>query len=388
MTPRTIAEIRMRRQRLWGEPLTSAAEVVGWLVAVQAQDFFGSKWSVAQRMARAPAAGVPATTARTAGTATTAGTAITTGTASPVTEAELDAAFDAGEILRTHLLRPTWHFVTPADIRGLLALTAPRVHAVNAGAYRRIGVDGPVLAVLEKVLLTALTAGPQTRPALQQAISNAGIDLSVPTRLSTLLMHAELDGLICSGPRIGNQFSYRLLDDVVPAPASIDLDAVAVDLALRYLRSRGPATAHDLAAWSGLTVTSCRTALAHARPAVRESVVDGVAYWDAVEPAIERPDRPRASLLSVFDEYLAGYRDRYGTAAPETAARLRAMGNELTGVVALDSQLIGSWKRRSAGTSLAVDVRLFVDLDEDARASVQAATHRLARYVGREVTDG
>jgi DNA glycosylase AlkZ-like len=356
MDQRAIAVTRLRRQRLWGAPLGSAAEVVGWLAAVQAQDFFGSKWGLAQRI-------------------------------SGTDEAAMDGAFASGEILRTHLLRPTWHFVTPADIRGLLALTGPRVHARSATMYRRVGADTDTMRRVEAVVQRELTGRAVSRPAVQQAIADAGVDVSVPMRMSHLLMHLELDGMICSGPRIGNQFSYRLLDDIVGVPAHLDLTAVAVDLALRYVRSRGPATAHDMATWSGLTVTACRAALADNRPALVESTVDGVTYWDAAEPAAERPHPPRALLLSIYDEYIAGYRDRVGAVDPADITRLRLMGNDLTGVVTLDARLVGTWKRRTTGDGLAVVVSPFHDLADDELATVEEARRRLSDYTGDALVD-
>ena len=294
----------------------------------------------------------------------------------------MDAAFASGEILRTHLLRPTWHFVSPADIRGLLALTGPRVHARTATMYRRTGIDAAMMRRVEPVVQAALADGPRSRPAVQQAISDAGVDTSVPTRVSHLLMHLELDAVICSGPRIGNQFSYRLLDDVVPAGRAPDVEAVAVDLARRYIRSRGPATAADMATWSGLTLTACRAALAANRPALVELTVDGVTYWDAAEPPTERLAPPRAMLLSIYDEFIAGYRDRVAVVDPADIVRLRSMGNDLTGIVVLDTRLVGTWKRRTAGDGLEVTVSPFHELADDERAAVEEARRRLATYVG------
>src|SRR5256885_8900810 len=166
----TIAEVtrrRLRNQRLAGRGCGSAEEVVGWLGAVQSQDYAGAKWAVGQRTARA-------------------------------TEAELDRLFDQGKILRTHVLRPTWHFVLPADIRWLLALTAPRVRAASAYHDRVHGLDGKVIARGEALLVRALRHGPLTRPELAAALAAGGITASGP-RLAHVLMHAELGAVICSG---------------------------------------------------------------------------------------------------------------------------------------------------------------------------------------------
>jgi hypothetical protein len=101
MTSRGIAQRRLANQHIASPAFDMPADEVKWLVAVQAQDYASAKWSLGLRLQGA-------------------------------VEGDIEQAFNAGAILRTHLMRPTWHLVTPADIRWLLALTAPRVHAANA----------------------------------------------------------------------------------------------------------------------------------------------------------------------------------------------------------------------------------------------------------------
>lgn len=110
MTSQEIAQMRLYTQQLFQPRCAQPAEIVGWLGAVQAQDYAGAKWALAQWLPSA-------------------------------TDATIEQALSDGAILRTHLLRPTWHFVAAADIRWLLALTAPRIHALNAPYYRKAGLD-------------------------------------------------------------------------------------------------------------------------------------------------------------------------------------------------------------------------------------------------------
>src|SRR3954470_968606 len=109
LPPEDVAHRRLHAERLIGRPLDGPEAVVRWLGAVQAQDFLGAKWAIGQR-ARAG------------------------------TDADVEQAFASGAILRTHVMRPTWHFVVPADLRWLLQLTAPRVHAASAAYYRKLGL--------------------------------------------------------------------------------------------------------------------------------------------------------------------------------------------------------------------------------------------------------
>jgi Winged helix DNA-binding domain len=146
----TIAQQRLLNQRLLASTLRQPAEVVHWLGAAQSQDYAGAKWSLGMRMEP---------------------------NAATVSDAAVEQAFDAGAILRTHVLRPTWHFVAPTDIRWLLALTAPRVHLLNGLYYRRVGLDDDLYACAAAVLAQALAGGVYlTRDELRQALNAAHIN--------------------------------------------------------------------------------------------------------------------------------------------------------------------------------------------------------------------
>src|SRR5512145_2993430 len=167
-----IATRRLYNQRLSHTNFKTPQAVVQWLAAVQAQAYAGAKWAHAQRMADS-------------------------------TDSALDQALADGSILRTHLLRPTWHFVTPKDIRWMLKLTAPRVHAVSAYMYRQSGLDKALFKKSNATLEKALQGGKQlTRTELASNLDKAGIPAK-GFRLGYLMMYAELEGLICSGARHG-----------------------------------------------------------------------------------------------------------------------------------------------------------------------------------------
>ena len=205
MTGREIAHRRLHNQHLAGTPLETPAAVVRRLGAVQAQDYAAAKWAVAQRTA-------------------------------DVSDAALDQAFAAGAILRTHVMRPTWHFVTPEDIRWLLALTAPRVKAAIAYYDRRLGLDDHLVGRSNAALGEALAGGaPLTRPELAAALTHAGITTEGADgqRVGQLIMHAELDGILCSGARRGKQFTYALLADRASHPRILERDEALAELAGR-----------------------------------------------------------------------------------------------------------------------------------------------------------
>jgi hypothetical protein len=351
-----ITAWRMRNQRLTGDRLASPGEVVGWLGAVQSQDFGPAKWSVG---------------ARTAG----------------CDDADLDRAFADGAILRTHVLRPTWHFVQPADIRWLLQLTAPRVHALNAYYYRQQGLDEATLNRCDSLLAAELGGGNHlTRKEVAGLLAGAGVNAE-GLRLGLILMHAELTGTVCSGAPRGKQQTYALLDERAPAAPALSREEALAELAYRYFSSHGPATANDLKWWSSLTVADVTEGIDLAGPRLDREVVDGRTYWFAgPEPPGPPPPSPDVHLLQAYDEYV-GYGE--GKRLVDTAGIApqpppgRAVFNHL---VVLDGQLAGRWKRTLSAKGVHVDAALYRPFDDAQDAALRAAADRHGEYLGCTAT--
>jgi hypothetical protein len=227
---------------------------------MQSQDYPGAKWGIGLRAA--------------------------------VTDAAVDRACDEGSIVRTHILRQTWHFVARDDIRWMLALSGPRVNAVNAHYYRKMELDEPLFTRSRKVIERVLRGGTHlTRPELGRALQRAGIAAS-GNRLAFLTMRAELDAVIVSGPRRGHQLTYALLEERVPAAKPIDRDAALAALAHRYFASHGPATLKDYVWWSGLTIRDARAGIELAGSSLTRENVEGLTYW-SVEGRVPKGDGPR-----------------------------------------------------------------------------------------------
>jgi len=230
MDARDILHRRINTQRLAGDPFARPEDMVRSLVGVQSQDYGNARWSVGQRTANC-------------------------------TDADVARAFDEGRILRTHVLRPTWHFVTPEDIRWLLTLTAPRVHALNAYSYRQLDLDDAIFARCETLITDTLQGGNQlTRPGLAALLADAGI-VANALRLSYIMMHAELDGLICNGAMRGKQHTYALLEERASQATTWTHEESLAELALRFFSGHGPVSLRDYVRWSGLTVADARAGL-------------------------------------------------------------------------------------------------------------------------------
>jgi hypothetical protein len=352
-----IAARRLHGQRLTGKPFTTAVDAVRWLGAVQSQDYAGAKWALGQRTRAA-------------------------------TGAELDRLFDAGTILRTHVMRPTWHFVLPEDIRWLLDLTGPRLRRGLAGRHRQLEITEAVIARANAAFSASLAGGRHlTRSQLGEVLNAAGIAPD-GQRLPHLLIAAELDGLIVSGPRHGNQFTYALLEERAPKARVLDRTEALAELTRRYFRSHGPAQVQDFLWWSGLTLADARAGIALAGTALHHQLVQGNDYWSDAEaaPTVRKPAMV-AHLLPNYDEYTVGYRDRAAVfhADRPFEPSLFSFGSVLSNIVTVNGRVRGSWRRTVARSGVRVDIRLLDRLAPAEGAAVEDAGQRLGCFLERRV---
>jgi hypothetical protein len=347
-----IAHQRLVNQHIARPTFTTAEEVVTALAAVQAQDYAGAKWALGMRIQNA-------------------------------TEPDIEQAFNQGAILRTHVLRPTWHFVTPGDIRWLLALSAPRVHAANGTMYRKAELKNAVFERTNSALAKALSGGNQlTRDELRQVLEKAGIATGGEFRMTYIMMQAELEGVVCSGARRGNQFTYSLLDERAHAAKTRNRDEALVELAGRYFRSRGPATVQDFAKWSGLTLADARAGLEAVQSQLQQTVVGKQTYWSTPSQHSSIDQHSTAYLLSIYDEYISGYKDRSNIISNENSAKLQAMGNALTHVIVVDGQIVGTWKRTISKDAVAIETSAFSGLTKPQSRAVAPAARRYGDFLG------
>lgn len=327
---------------------------MAWLGAVQAQDFAGAKWSLGLRLKKAR-------------------------------DADVERDFNEGRILRTHLLRPTWHFVARDDIRWLLALTAPRVRQASASMYRQLGLDGAVFKRSNDALAKALAGGRQlNRAELRGVLGRVRVATAGELRMSYLLMRAELDGVVCSGGRQGKQFTYALLDDRAPSSKLPTRDEALAELARRYFCSRGPATVHDLAKWSGTTVADARRGLESVKSGLQNEAIDGQSLWFSAPVVQAKTTAHTAYLLSVYDEFVSGYKDRRAVVTDEIAARLKSLGNALTHMLVVGDQIVGSWKPVLEKETALVRASPLISLSATETRALTKAARKYAEFLARK----
>ncbi|HEX9565939.1 MAG TPA: winged helix DNA-binding domain-containing protein [Gemmatimonadaceae bacterium] len=349
-----IVRQRLARQYLTKTAFASGSEVVRALGAVQSQDYAGAKWGLSQRTTDA-------------------------------TDADIEREFTDGAILRTHVLRPTWHFVDPIDIRWMLALTAPRVKAAMASYNRKLELDASVFRRSHAALAKALAGGQhRTRTELRGVLERARIGTVNGQRLGHLMMEAELDAVVCSGPRRGKQFTYALFDERVAPGAALARDEALLALTRRYFETRGPATVHDFAWWSGLAMSDARRGIEIAGRDLQRVTLADRPHWLAGDTSDRRA--ASAHLLPNYDEYFIGYKDRGAIGRRLRSVKAVTGGNALIAhVVVVDGQLAGGWRRTVGRGAARVSLELLTALTAAERNRIATQVRRLGSFLGETI---
>jgi hypothetical protein len=342
-----ILGYRLYNQQINNPSFKTPLEVVQWMGAVQAQDFAGAKWALGLRLPG-------------------------------WTDHEIEQAFNSGEILRTHVLRPTWHFVSPQDIHWMLQLTAPHIEAASVYQFRRMGLDSKVFSRSNKIIVKAFAdTDYQTRDELRTALSNAKIDTS-EERFIHLLFKAELEGLICSGPRVGKQFTYALLSKRAPHTKVLSPEEALVELTRKYFKSHGPATVQDYAWWSGLSQKQAKTSIEMVTSEMVREKIGEQEFWSFSQSGV-KAKRQSIHLLPAYDEYTVAYADRSPVLDPKYIQR---SGNGIfKPVVIINGNVLGTWARTLKKSEVNVTVQTFTKSTDVEKKGIQAAINRYSKFL-------
>jgi len=348
MTNSKIARQRLFNQHIATQSFKKPADAVHYMGAIQAQDYAGAKWAVGIRLQKSK-------------------------------DAAIDKALANGSIIRTHVLRPTWHFVTPADARWMIELTAPRINILAAGRHRQLKLDSKTLKLSNDTLAGALNGKKQlTRLELQDALHKAGVNTD-EQRFVHILMHAELDKVICSGGRQGKQFTYALFDDRVPKGNDFTHDEAVAELVKRYFISRGPATLHDFTWWSGLTVADAKNGLEASKGELESIDINGLTYWMAKHQRPINSKAPLVHLLPAYDEFAVAYSDRTAIINPKYLTEAKHV--IFAPSVVVNNQVVGTWKRTVKKNEVEVVLEPFGKFNKAQTTAVEAAIKRYQRFV-------
>ncbi|NYG05781.1 hypothetical protein BJ986_000268 [Phycicoccus badiiscoriae] len=355
MDPASVLAQRLATQRLSSAPLPRAADAVRLLTCVQSQERDHAFFSLALRSRKDRYAAVR-------------------------------REFDEGAFVRTHILRPTWHFVAPEDLRWILALTSARVLSGMAGRHRQLGLDD-VRRLDDGLDLLAILLQDKhflTRRELGEAFVERGSPIRPGEQLGHLLLVAELRGLVCSGPMKGVHHSYALVDEVIAPTPERSRDEALVELVRRFFSGHGPASVKDFTRWATMTVSDTKAALAQIDD-LEEVVVDCIPHWfDPSQVRRRSPAAPAAYLLPTYDEVVLSYPGVNFPALPDHP--YSAHPDPFWATVVLDRTNVGLWKRTVRPDVVEVEVRLAPGLTAPGREKVRLAAQRLAGFHGRDLS--
>lgn len=357
MTTSDIVDHRLTNQRLNGPTFSSAKDTVAWLGAVQAQDYAGAKWAVGQRIKDA-------------------------------TDASIEDAFTKGDILRTHVLRPTWHFVAPQDIKWIQMLTAPRVDAFCKYYYKKLELDDDTFKKGSAALVKALQGGKQLiRSEVAQVYKDAKIDAS-GLRLAYLTMRSELDALVCSGAMRGKQHTIALVAERAPQAKTLTQDEALAELTKRYFTGHGPAQLQDFAWWSSLTQTHIKRGVEMLGSYLTSELVNGKTYWFVPTKATKLKP-PIVHLLPNYDEFLIAYKDHSPSTDPAISTVSMGRGAILFAnhIIALNGLVVGGWQRRPAKNRVEITLRLIKKLDAGQQQALNQAVEKLSDFLDQPVVE-
>jgi hypothetical protein len=351
-----ISQRRLRNQHLASQTLKDPVEVLKSLVAIQGQDYAGAKWALAQRTRNC-------------------------------TEDQVEKALTDGRILRLHVMRPTWHFVSSDDIRWLVELTAPRVNAACSSYFRKAELDDKLLRRTNKLITKALSRGHQlTRAELRAAVASGGIAPGDSTRFGHILLRAELDGLICSGARKGNQFTYALLAERAPRSRIVERDEALGELTSRYFSTRGPATVHDFVWWSGLKIADARRGIEINAGRLQSRSINDKQYWFSVEKIpLKQSSARRVHLLPLYDEYFIAYKDRSAALHPNTNRLKGETSLVFDPPMVMDGRAVGVWERVLGRSSVKIKLQPFIRLTRADKTNFCEAAASYAEFLGKDL---
>jgi len=354
MTFPELSRLRMLNQQIEGSVCTSPKELLSSMGAIQAQDFAMAKWAIGQRIPDS-------------------------------TRLSIETAYDAGNIIRTHLMRPTWHLVSSDDIYWMLELTAPQIRKILKTNDKRFELTDQIYAKTNTVLENVLSNNcSMTREELVQEFENVHIRTD-ENRLSHILMRAELDGVVCSGPIRKNKLTYALLADRVPLKKTGTRDESLFTLAGRYFSSHGPATLRDFVWWSGLGVTEARKALEMIKAGFLSETIGTETYWFAEPMKKTLPFTPSVHLLPAYDEYLISYANRSAALAIVNNKKTISDNGIFRPVIVIDGQVEGLWKRTTIKDKVKIETSHFKVHDSETIRSLKKEATRYGIFLDKKI---
>lgn len=346
-----LIHTRLFNQQIARTSFGSAREVVRHLGAMQAQEYAMAKWAIALRLQ------------------------------ADLTDADIEASFNNGEILRTHIMRPTWHFVAPEDIRWMLSLCGPRVLQSNSSMAKTLELDNKIFKKANDIISKTLESNNfLTREEIRTELEKK-IKVGDGQRLAYIMMQAEQIALVCSGPRKGKQFTYALIDERAPLTKPITREEALVRLTERYFASRGPATVHDMAIWSGLTLKDVRDGVNNLpKDFIHEVIGEKEYIFKPVDAKLTKKHQS-TFLMPDYDEYGMGYKDRSAIKTTKALPYWGSNGIPYSHWLVVDGTIEGTWEKVVQKKTVSVQTTPFSSFTKAQEKKVLAAVKKYESFI-------
>jgi hypothetical protein len=352
MTTFDIAAIRLRNQQLINPKFKSVKSLVSHFGAIQAQDYQMSKWAVGCRLPGA-------------------------------IDNAIEKAIDDGEIIRTHVLRPTWHLTTAEDIGWMLELTSGNILRQFNSMNKKIGLDDKVFSKSTDIIVKSLLGDQHlTRDELVEILNHHGIKTNEYRGLH-ILAYAELHGVICSGKRKGKHHSYALFDERVKKSKSRTKEEALAELGNRYFTSHGPATQKDFYWWSGLSVADSKLAIELNKKNLTATQHEGQTYYWKDSGVVEMTEH--VLLLPAFDEYLIAYKERSASIDTEHMPHAFTVNGIFKPLIVVNGQVVGIWKRTIKKDTVIIEPTFLQKVSKATERKVAEAADRFGSFLGMKV---
>jgi hypothetical protein len=354
MTLDEISNIRIISQKIAKTEFKTANDIVAWMGALQAQDFSMAKLALGVRTFDS-------------------------------TERSIEASFNKGEIIRTHLMRPTWHFVSAQDIYWMLELTSPQIKSSLKSRHKELGLTESIFTKSNFIIEKSLSEGHSlSREQIANEFNKAKIQTDA-NRLSHLLLRAELDGILCSGSLKANKQTFSLLHERVPNKKMLTRDESLVELAKRYFRSHCPATLQDFAWWSGLSRKDALHGMESVKHGFVTETIESGTYLFPISSPIVSFDKTSVHLLPAYDEFLIGYRDRSASLSVDAGKKSVSVNGIFYPLIVVNGQVTGLWKRSFKSDKAVIEPILFKDHDLSTMELIEKKVSMIGQFLDKEI---
>lgn len=354
MTHQEISHHRLVSQKLYKTTQCSPQEIVQHLGAMQAQDYAMVKWAIGSRC--------------------------------DSSEKVIEEAINSAEIIRTHILRPTWHLVAADDIYWMLDVSAPQVKRFTASAAKKYNLDEKKLDQINSKIEKLLTGNNHlTREEIMQELDIKKTS-SEDFLSAAIMMNAELDGLVCNGRMKGKQITYALLDERVAKPKTkLTKEEGLTKLAKRYFESHGPATLLDFSWWSGFPPTICKSVINAIELQLNSVEIDNQTYWCGKDISDETNFRESVHFLPAFDEILISYKTREASILLEHQSSAFTNNGIFKPIILENGKVIGTWKRTIKKDHAKIETQFFNVTESHKKAILFEELKAFENYLGTKI---